>query len=187
MSITIGENYLLKAKEAYNYDMEECVEALNYAMSYDDETAEVWLLHGKVMLYYIKDYGSAQEAFMQALSIEPTHSETFIEFIWLRIHEARFEEAQQLLYSALQIVKKDFAIFYRLQAVLLEYEESYDDAIESLEIALNKTYNCSYQCYLEEEIKRIKNKKKRIAKRIKKSNKKKNVYVKNYTSEYSLS
>lgn len=186
MSITIGENYLLKAKEAYDFDMEECVEALNYAMSYDEENAEVYLLHGKVMLYYIKDYSNAEESFMQALSIEPTHSETFIEFIWLRINEAHFEEAQKLLYGALQVVKKDFAQLYRLQAVLLEYEESYDDAIESLEIALDKTYNCSYQCFLESEIKRLKKKKKRKAKRIKKSNKKKK-YIKSYTSEYLLS
>ena len=186
MSITIGENYLLKAKEAYDFDMEECVEALNYAMSYDEENAEVWLLHGKVMLYYIKDYSSAEESFLQALSVEPAHSETFIEFIWLRINEARFEEAQQLLYKALHVVKKDFAQLYRLQAVLLEYEESYNEAIESLEIALDKTYNCSYQCFLEDEIKRLKNKKKRKAKQLKKANKKKK-YIKSYTSEYLLS
>lgn len=186
MSISIGENYLLKAKEAYDYDMEECVEALNYAMSYDDESAEAFLLHGKVMLYYIKDYSSAEESFAQALNIDPTHSETFIEFVWLRINEARFEEAQQILYSALQVVKKDFAQLYRLQAVLLEYEESYSDAIESLEIALEKTYNCSFQCFLEEEINRLKNKKKRKAKRNKKLNKKKK-YIKTYTSDYSLS
>ncbi len=185
MSISIGENYLLKAKDAYDYDMETCVEALNYALSYDEENAEVWLLHGKVMLYYIKDYSSAEESFLQALSVDPTHSETFIEFIWLRINEAKFLNAQQLLYKALQVVKKDFAQLFRLQAVLLEYEESYDEAIESLEIALDKTYNCSYQCFLEEEVKRLKNKKKRKAKRNKK--KKKKVYVKNYTSEYSLS
>jgi tetratricopeptide (TPR) repeat protein len=183
MSISIGENYLLKAKDAYHYDMETCVEALNYAMSYEDENAEVWLLHGKVMLYYIKDYSSAEESFLNALSVDPTHSETFIEFIWLRINEARFLEAQQLLYKALQVVKKDFAQLFRLQAVLLEYEESYAEAIESLEIALEKTYNCSYQCFLEEEVKRLKNKKKRNAKKTKK----KKVFVKHYTSDYSLS
>lgn len=183
MSITIGENYLLKAKDAYNYDMETCVEALNYAMSYDEENAEVWLLHGKVMLYYIKDYSSAEESFLQALSVEPAHSETFIEFIWLRINEARFKEAQQLLYKALHVVKKDFAQLYRLQAVLLEYEENYSQALESLDLALDKTYNCSYQCFLEEEVKRLKNKRKRKAKKTKK----KKVFVKHYTSDYSLS
>lgn len=187
MSITIGENYLLKAKEAYGYDMDECVEALNYALSYDEESEQVWLLHGKVMMYYIKDYSSAEESFTQALSIEPRHSETFIEFVWLRINEARLADAQRLLYKALQIVKTDFAQLYRLQAVLLEYEGSYAEAIECLDMALDKTYNCSYQCFLEDEIKRLKNKKKRIAKRTKKSKKTKKVYVKTFTSEYSLS
>ena len=183
MSITIGENYLLKAMEAYDQDIQECVEALNYALSYDDENAEAWLLHGKVMHYYLKDYSSAEESFIHALSIDTAHGETFIEYIWLRIAEAKFEEAQQLLYQALQVVKKDLAQLYRLQAVLLEYEESYDEAVESLEIALDKTYNCGYQCFLEDEIKRIKNKIKRQAKR----NKKKQIFVKHYTSNYSLS
>jgi tetratricopeptide (TPR) repeat protein len=183
MSITIGENYLLKAKEAYPYAIEECVESLNYALSYDDESAEAWLLHGKVMLYFIKDYSSAEESLMQALSLDPQKSESYIEFIWLRINEGRYEDAQRILYQALKIVKTNVGEFYRLQSLLLEYEESYEDAIESLEIALEKTYNCGYQCFLEDEIKRIKNKKKRKAKRSKTA-KKKRKYVKSFTSEY---
>lgn len=183
MSFTIGENYLLKAIETYDYDMNECCEALNYALSYDDENAEAWVLRGKVMHYHIKDYSASRESLVQALSINPTHSEAFIEFIWLCVTEALFDEAQNLLNQALRVVKKDFAQLNRLQAVLFEYQNKFDKSIESLNYALDKTYNCHYQCYLEEEIKRIKNKKKRWAKR----NKKKKVLVKHYTSDYSLS
>lgn len=183
MSFTIGENYLLKAMEAYDYDMTECMEALSYAISYDDESVEAWVLRGKVMLYYIKDYSAAEESFVQSLSIEPTHSEAFIEFIWLRINQSDFNAAQLLLNKALRVVKKDFAQLNRLQAVLHEYDNQHCAAIESLERALDYTYNCSFQCFLEDEIKRMKNKKKRLAKR----NKKKQVFVKHYTSDYLLS
>ena len=69
MSFTIGENYLLKAIEAYPFNLEAVSENLGYALSYDEENDAAWTLRGKVMMHYLKDTLGAEESFLEALSL----------------------------------------------------------------------------------------------------------------------
>jgi hypothetical protein len=47
MNITQADKYFLKAFDAFDYDMEELVESLDYALSHDEEHAPTLCLLGR--------------------------------------------------------------------------------------------------------------------------------------------
>ena len=172
MSFTIGENYLLKALDAYPFNMEAVCEALNYALSYDDENDMAWTLQGKVMLYHLKDQLGAEEAFQQALTLNMINHDALCELIWLYIDQERFKEAEKLLGIAKATKGVDIAMLFRTEAVILERKQKFTKAIACLDEALTHTYNKKYESFLKAEIKRIKAKRKRLEKKQRKQEEK---------------
>ena len=45
----LANNYLFKALDAYPYDLEETIEALTYALSYDEKNTVALCLMGRVL------------------------------------------------------------------------------------------------------------------------------------------
>ena len=64
----IHNMYLFKALDAYPYSLEETMESLNYALSYDPENAEALLLMAKVRAYQLRDYEGAKHYFELAMT-----------------------------------------------------------------------------------------------------------------------
>lgn len=165
MSINIGENYLIKALENYSMNLEEACENLNYAISYDDENALVWILRGRIMWNHLKNYTEAEESYLRALAIDPNNEEAIIDLCWLYIDKDRLQEAMRLLDFAIQIQGADKAVLNRLKAVVHEHEGNLTLALELLDQAYDYTYNVSYTEFLDTEVKRLETKKERIEKR----------------------
>ena len=71
----IDNTYLIKAIDAYPYNLPEAVEALNYALSYDGENVFALQLMAKIYAEQLKDYHNAMiyfEAAMQADMSQPS-------------------------------------------------------------------------------------------------------------------
>ena len=60
---TLVNNYVFKALENYPYDLEEVMEALNYALSYDDKNTMALTLMGRVYAEKLFKYNDAIKIF----------------------------------------------------------------------------------------------------------------------------
>ncbi|NNG27070.1 MAG: hypothetical protein HKM87_06060, partial [Ignavibacteriaceae bacterium] len=53
MSITLADTFYLKALDLYPFELDQVIEALNYAISYDNDHAGAHCLLGKLNLYQL--------------------------------------------------------------------------------------------------------------------------------------
>jgi tetratricopeptide (TPR) repeat protein len=65
---TLVNNYIFKALESYPFDLEEVMEALNFALSYDDKNTMALTLMGRVYAEKLYKYEEAIVYFKQALA-----------------------------------------------------------------------------------------------------------------------
>jgi tetratricopeptide (TPR) repeat protein len=129
---TMIDSYLIKALEAYPYEMEEAVEALNYALSYDAKNPVALSLMGRIYADHFQDYERAKSYFEQALS-ENIHSVGVYEhYLKVLIWNEDFQEAKTLIDFALTVKGSDKGMLYLKQAIVHECEQDYKAALASL-------------------------------------------------------
>lgn len=164
MSLTLADQYYMKALDGYDYDLEEVVENLNYALSYDQEHAGANYLMGKLYMDHFQKFDLAEEYLEASLACEPDNIKTCESLSWLMIRTRRFNEAHKLITYALElkgVVRPDFL---RLKALVFELQKDYYQSKELLNVAIDESYDSSYISFLEGEISRVKKKIKRMPK-----------------------
>jgi len=67
MGITQANFYFIKALDNYAYNFQEAIEALNFALSYDEEHAGAHCLMGRLCSEYLNTYDQAEVHFKRAL------------------------------------------------------------------------------------------------------------------------
>ena len=68
--------YYFEALDCYPYNLPDCLEALNYALSYDPEDADALCLMGRIHSEVLKDYETAKEYFAEAMMFDVTNVNT---------------------------------------------------------------------------------------------------------------
>jgi len=186
MSLTIAESYYLKARGAMSgffSDWNEACEALNYALSYDENHCPSLCLLGKVYIDYLNEYAEAFKCFDKVISINPEFVEVYPLYIKSLIWADQNQRAQKLIDFALKIRGIDKAQLEWLSSYLHETEKNYEKSLEHLKNAKHVIYNQYYLDFICDEEKRIrkkidfdkpKKKKKSKKKKSKKSKTKKN-------------
>lgn len=155
---TMIDSYLIKALEAYPYEIEEAVEALNYALSYDAKNPVALSLMGRIYADHFQDYERAKTYFEQALS-ENIHAVGVYEhYLKVLIWNEDFEEAKNLVEFALTVKGSDKGMLYLKQAIVHECEQNYEAALASLKIAKIHAYNHGFITDINEAKSRIKSK-----------------------------
>jgi hypothetical protein len=71
MAITIADTYFLKAQDNYPWELEEMIESLNYALSYDEDHAEANCLIARFQAEQLKNYKAVEYYFESALASDP--------------------------------------------------------------------------------------------------------------------
>ena len=66
--MTLANNYIFKALDAYPYDLEEAIEALNYALSYDAKNTMALCLLARIYAETLYDYDKAKTIYAEALA-----------------------------------------------------------------------------------------------------------------------
>ncbi len=176
METNLHNNYLFKALDAYPYELEETLEALNYALSYNSQDAQALCLMGRLYSEQLKDYNTAKQYFAEAVAQEMEMSKTYPFYIQTLLWNDDYDEAHKLIEFALTIKGVDKALIELLKGILLEKQGEYKAAIKMFRSA-NKTAtsNC-FVDYVDNEISRVKKKigtKKKTSKKSKKKRKKK--------------
>ena len=91
------ELYTIKALDNYPFDMEACMEALNYALAYDQSNAVAVCLMGRVQWEYFGNAEAAIGYYEQALGADYAYAETYHHYIKLLIHLNRLERIKEKL------------------------------------------------------------------------------------------
>ena len=176
MDTNLLNNYVLKAKDAYPYNLEETVENLNYALSYEANNAYALYLMGRLQAEQFGDYEKAKQYFAEALANKMDFQEVYSEYILVLIQNEDFEEAQKLIDFAFTVKGLGKGLIWLLQGHLFENLQAYKKALKALKQAKKFGYNSSFTSFIDSEIARVKNKikpKKKNKSKVKKKKSKK--------------
>ncbi len=158
MAITMADQYYIKAIDYFPYNLEEAVENLNYALSYDGEHAGANCLMGRLYRDYFKDYEKAEMYFQTALSCDPAHAESCEHYGRLLLNLRSFSKAQKLLDYASGLSGANIARILQLKALLLENQQNYTEAREVLKEAMLQTFDDELMLALESDLVRVEKK-----------------------------
>ncbi len=168
---------MLKAIDAYPYDLEETVENLNYALSYEANNAYALYLIGRLQAEQFGDYEKAKQYYAEALANKMDFQKVYPKYILVLIWNEDYEEAQKLIDFAFTIKGLNKAEVWLRQGQLLENLQAYKKAIKALKKATLFSCNDEFTGFINSEISRIKDKikpKKQKSSKNKKAKRKKN-------------
>ncbi len=147
--------HLFKAIQAYPWELDKAVEALNYALSYEPENAKALSLMGKVYAEQLGDYETAKEYFEKALVSNLELPEIYPDYIRTLLGNEDFEEAQKVIDFAKNLRGIDKATIKLLQACLYEANSDFKKAEETLKEAAHLALNNGFIEFVDAEIARV--------------------------------
>lgn len=182
MGLTLADSYYLKAKAATRglfSDWEEVCEALNYALSYDEEHCPSLCLLGEIYAKHLSMPEKAFDCFDKVIAIDTNYEEVYYKYIKYLIWNAETDRAKTLIDFAKTIENISKADIYWLSSYLEETQENYKTCLTHLKAAKRHCYNDYFFDVLNDEQKRIQkkqrlDKKKKTSKKRTKAKKKKN-------------
>lgn len=173
MDTNLLNNYVLKAIDAYPYELEETVENLNYALSYEANNAYALYLMGRLQAEQFGDYEKAKQYYAEALANKMDFHKVYSHYILVLIWNEDYDEAQKLIDFALTVKGVCKSEIHLFQGFIFECHQDYKKALKALKLAKKLGYNNSYISFIDSEIGRIKNKMKPNKTKKTKSKKKK--------------
>ncbi len=152
------DKYLFQALDAYPYNLEEAVESLNYALSYDEKNPTALSLLGQIYAESLKNYEVAKEYYQQALAEDMYTLDVYPKYINVLLWNEDFNEAEKLIEFALTIKGTDKALLQLKKGILFEQKRKYKKALKCLKLAKENAFNNQFIDDIKEEETRIKNK-----------------------------
>lgn len=166
--------YLFKALDAYPYNLQEAVESLNYALSYDPENTQALFLMAKIHAYQLEDYEAAKHYFEATIASNMDLATIYPDYAYALVRNEDYEEAQKLLDHAMKVKASDKPWLYWTQGQLFESQGSFKQALKAFKEAKKASTNSFYASFFEGELKRVKGKLPKKKKKAKSTRKKKN-------------
>jgi tetratricopeptide (TPR) repeat protein len=153
--MNITESYFLKALSNYPNDIEKVIENLNQSLSSDYRHAPSLCLMGKVFAQEVKDYSLAEHYFKKALKADYNYAETHINYIKLLLIFGNVDSMDKQIELSKNVLGVNLCELYLLKAKSFEIHRDFNQALQTIEIAL--TLSCAEEIdkELEEFKKRI--------------------------------
>lgn len=155
---TKNNNYVFKALDAYPYELENCVEALNYALSYNENDEMALSLMGRVYAEILTDYEEGIIYYKLVLAENINNLEVQPHYINALLWNENYMEAEEFIKYALTVKGSDKAMLYLKKANLYEHKKEYSKALDNLKLAHIYAFNNEFVEYLKSEKERIKTK-----------------------------
>lgn len=152
------DKYLVKALDAYPYNLEEAIESLDYALSGDNNNAATLCLYGRVYAEQLQDYTTAKTYFQDALAADIKAVFVYPYFIQLLIDFDEDVEAEKLIHFALRVKGIDKALILSKLIILKEKTRSFKEAKQWIKKLKKVVLNDEYQTFMEKTEERIKRK-----------------------------
>ncbi len=158
MTITLADQYYLKAFEEYGYSYQEAIENLNYALSYNPGHSGANYLMGRFYMEEFKKYDEAESYLLKALQKDPENIEACKTYIRLLIDIENYQEALRIITYAKGIKGANSANFLHLEALVFEKKRDFKKALELLKEGTLVSTDSSHISFLKGEIERVKEK-----------------------------
>ncbi|NMH88953.1 tetratricopeptide repeat protein [Flavivirga algicola] len=158
MDTHLLNNYVLKAIDAYPYNLEETVENLNYALSYESNNVYALYLMGRLQAERFEDYEKAKQFYAEALANKMDFQKVYPRYIQALLWNDDLNEAQKLIDFALTVKGVDKGSIWDKQGQLFEIQAAYKAAIKAYKTAKTFGYNDAFISYINNEISRVKSK-----------------------------
>lgn len=152
------DKYVFQALDNYPYSLEETIESLDYAFSYDAKNTMVLCLYGRIQAEQLLNYDEAKNYFQEALAINIHALEVYPCYLQTLILNEDFEEAEKLIDFALTIKGINKAEIFVKKAVLLEVQMEFKKALKEIKKAKLHSINYTSESEINEAEKRIKGK-----------------------------
>ncbi|OPC19382.1 hypothetical protein BAX95_11915 [Elizabethkingia meningoseptica] len=151
--------YYFEALDNYPYCIQECVEALNYALSYNPEDADTLCLMGRLHAEVLKDYETAKAYFSEAMKYDLMNISIPHFYISCLLSNEDYEEAEKLIAYALKLKGVNKAGILLHHAVLMERKGNIKKALKIVTKAREVSFDQNMMNLLEERKKFLKGKK----------------------------
>ncbi|MCL7753278.1 hypothetical protein [Polaribacter sp. Z022] len=92
---TINSNYVFKALDAYPYELEKCIEALNYALSYNENDEMALSLMGRVYAEILNNYEEGIANYKLVLAENINNLEVQSHYINALLWNENYNEAEE--------------------------------------------------------------------------------------------
>lgn len=158
MDTNLLNNYVLKAIDAYPYELEETVENLNYALSYESNNVYALYLMGRLQAEQFGDYEKAKQYYAEALANKMDFLKVYKHYILVLMWNEDFNEAQKLIAFAFTVKGLSKSDIWVMQGQLFETQKAYKKSLKALKKAKQFAYNNDYTSFIKSELTRIKDK-----------------------------
>jgi len=158
MTLSLADHYYLKALNVYDYAIEDTVEYLNYALSYNPGHADANCLMGKLYMEHLQKFNLAEDHLATAMATEPENIGACECFSQLLINTRRFREALKLIRYALKLRGANIPKFLRLEALVHELRKDYDLSRDVLKQAIEECCDSDFIDFLQKEMDRVNSK-----------------------------
>lgn len=163
--MTLTKNkYYFEALDNYPYSLPDCLEALNYALSYDPEDADSLCLMGRIYSEMLSDYEKAKLYFEEAMQCDITNLNVPQYYIKCLLDNEDFQEAEKLIAYSLKIKGIDKSTLWMYRSLLSEKRGSFSNALKFLDEA-------EKYCFSEYSLSTVKDRKKFIKSKMPKKSK----------------
>lgn len=152
------DKYLFQALDNYPFSLEETIESLDYAFSYDAKNTMVLCLYGRIQAEQLMNYDEAKSYFQEALSINIHALEVYPYYLQTLILNEDYEEAQKLIDFALTIKGINKSDIYVKKAILFEAQNEFKKALKEIKNAKLHSLQFAYECNINDVEKRIEGK-----------------------------
>ncbi len=171
------DKYLFQALDNYPYSLEETVESLDYALSYDAKNTTALCLYARIEAEQLQNYEAAKNYFQEALAITIDAVAVYPYYLETLLLNEDYEEATKLIDFALTIkgINKKAILLKKVQ--LFERQQNIKGALQLLKEV--KLFSFDNETYEVEQLETRLKAKKELQQPKKKSKKKKTDKKKN--------
>ncbi len=127
------DKYLFKALDYYPYSLEETVEALDYALSYDRENTTALCLYGRLYAEQLQEFDTAKSYFQDALAINIHAVSVYPHYIETLILNEDLDEAAKLIEFAMTVKGMNKVMLLQQKTTLLEKQHLFKQALKTIE------------------------------------------------------
>ncbi|SUJ06673.1 Uncharacterised protein [Sphingobacterium multivorum] len=150
--------YVLQALDNYPMYLEETMESLSYAPSYDESNTMALCLMGRVHAEQLLDYEQAKRYFQEALVHNVQALEVYPYFIQTLIDMGEYEAAKKTIKFALTLPAMPLTGIWIKKALLFEKMRKYKKALKALKKAKLENVDLDFSSSLKAIEDRIKGK-----------------------------
>lgn len=151
--------YLIKALEAYPWELEKAIESLNYALSYEPENVQALALMGRIQAEQFKDNETAKHYYESAIASKIEFAAMYPGYVKVLVDNEEYEAAQKVIAFAMTLMSVDRGLLLVYKAQIFEKQELYKAAKRSLKEACQHALNNEFIDYVDTVLIRIKKKK----------------------------